>query len=348
MKKNTPQTPVKLSNLELFIPPSKIASRSRILSYLLLLIATLASEANGQDPQFTQFFTNPLYLNPAFAGTYKCPRLAMNYRNEWPALSGTFVTTSVAFDKHIRDLEGGIGILIMSDRAGGGTLNTVSGNLLYSYFKELNRFWALKAGFQVGYIQKKVDWEKLTFGDMIDPRYGFIYETAETASSDTKGNLDISSGILVFSKKLFGGFAVHHLTRPNEGFIDQDKAQLPMKFTVHAGSVILIDGYGEDFKISPNIIYQQQQDFRQLNFGCYLKRGPLYGGLWYRQAEGTSDSFILLTGLQMGVVQMGYSYDVTLSRLSNASGGSHELSMVLLFDCRPTSPKYRPEVCPVW
>ncbi|MEJ6589219.1 MAG: type IX secretion system membrane protein PorP/SprF, partial [Crocinitomicaceae bacterium] len=62
---------------------------------LILLILTLSSTvANAQDPTFTQFFSNPIYLNPALAGSSGCPRFAMNYRNEWPQLTGNYVTYS--------------------------------------------------------------------------------------------------------------------------------------------------------------------------------------------------------------------------------------------------------------
>ena len=343
MKKRSTNCPEKLSN---FISPTKAITRSGIAAIALFLFL-MPFVTVGQDPQFSQFFANPLYLNPANAGLSKCPHMTMNYRNEWPALSGTFVTSSVGYDVHSPNLQGGIGILILSDRAGGGTLNTTSASLLYSYFAAISRKWSVRAGFQAGYIQKKVDWDKLTFGDMIDPRYGFIYKTAETEIVDTKGNLDLSSGILVYSKKYFAGFAVHHLTQPAEGFIEEDKARLPMKFTLHAGALFIIKEHGEDLKVSPNIIFQRQQDFRHLTLGGYLNKGPLYGGLWYRHAEKNSDSFILLTGLQMGIIKMGYSYDITLSKLSSASGGSHELSFSIQFECRPT-PRKPLDDCPIW
>ncbi|MCG8577246.1 MAG: type IX secretion system membrane protein PorP/SprF, partial [Flavobacteriales bacterium] len=46
----------------------------------------------SQDPEFTQFYANPIYLNPAFAGSHGCPRLNLNHRNQWPSISGAFVT----------------------------------------------------------------------------------------------------------------------------------------------------------------------------------------------------------------------------------------------------------------
>ena len=64
--------------------------RRAALGLAICLLGTLSAWA--QDPQFTQFYANPLYLNPAFAGTVRCPRAVLNYRNQWPALTGTFVT----------------------------------------------------------------------------------------------------------------------------------------------------------------------------------------------------------------------------------------------------------------
>ncbi|HXB12127.1 MAG TPA: type IX secretion system membrane protein PorP/SprF, partial [Bacteroidia bacterium] len=72
----------------------------------------------AQDPQFTQFYANPLYLNPAFAGSARCPRICMNFRDEWPAIPGTFVTYSASYDQHVDDLAGGIGLLVTQDQAG--------------------------------------------------------------------------------------------------------------------------------------------------------------------------------------------------------------------------------------
>ena len=58
----------------------------------------------AQDPTFTQFYANPLYLNPAFAGSNKCPRISMNYRNEWPQLTGNYVTYSLAYDSYVKNI----------------------------------------------------------------------------------------------------------------------------------------------------------------------------------------------------------------------------------------------------
>ena len=83
----------------------------------ILTLLSFAPDITAQDPEFTQFYANPLYLNPAFAGTARCPRLVMNYRNQWPSLSGTFVTTSASYDQHVPTIQGGLGLIVLNDRA---------------------------------------------------------------------------------------------------------------------------------------------------------------------------------------------------------------------------------------
>lgn len=314
--------------------------------FTLILIAVLglwAESANAQDPAFTQFYANPLYLNPAFAGTARCPRVCLNYRNQWPAISGTFVTMSASYDQHIRPLAGGIGVLLMNDRAGEGTLNTLNASFIYSYQLNISRSFAIKAGLQATFVQKTLDWSKLTFGDMIDPRYGFVYNTLETQPKLNKSFVDFSAGILGYGERFYFGAAVHHLTQPEQSFFGNN-SRLPMKITGHAGAVIKLtrSRFQTPSTLSPNILYQRQQAFQQLNVGLYFTRGPIVGGLWYRNR----DSFIVLVGFQQNIFKFGYSYDVTISKLTNATAGSHEFSMSLVFPCRPPARRFRTIDCP--
>jgi len=315
----------------------------------IFIVFSAGITAYSQDPHFSQFYANPIYLNPAFAGTAVCPRVILNYRNQWPAIPGDFQTYSVSYDQHVENLSGGLGLLLTSDRAGEGTLvtNMVSG--IYSYRLEVNRYFSIKAGFQVSYFQKKIDWDKLTFGDQIDPRYGFIYYTAEQKPNLTKGSIDYSAGLLGYSENIYGGVAVHHLTQPNQGFFSLSK--LPYKITAHMGGIIDLEQHRrrrkiEDPTISPNILYMMQQDFREINYGLYYSRYPLVSGLWFRQGFNNPDALIALLGFQTTVVKIGYSYDVTISKLTNATGGSHEISFAMQFDCRPKKKRVRPITCP--
>ncbi|MCC7454934.1 MAG: PorP/SprF family type IX secretion system membrane protein, partial [Crocinitomix sp.] len=134
-----------------------------------ILIALCSFHGFSQDPEFTQFYANPIYLNPAMAGTHGCPRLNMNYRNQWANISGAFVTNSVSYDQFVNVLQGGVALMVTNDMAGKNTLNWSTINLAYSYHLQVTRKFTLLFGAQATWNQKFLDWSKLTFGDQIDP-----------------------------------------------------------------------------------------------------------------------------------------------------------------------------------
>jgi type IX secretion system PorP/SprF family membrane protein len=313
------------------------------LFLVVFMVAGIQKKGLAQDPQFTQFYANPLYLNPAFAGSRKCPRLNINYRNQWPNIPGQFITTSASYDQHVDGISGGLGGIVYQDNAGNGTLSTTYIGAMYSYTLPVNREFSLKFGLEAAYMEKKVDWSQLTFGDMIDPRYGFIYETQETPGPPKINNADFSVGVLGYSKVYYFGAAVHHLTEPEETFFNDPQAKLYRKYTIHAGANFVFNERSpEDGSISPNILYKRQGQAQQMNVGMYLKKGPFVGGLWYR----LGDSFIALVGLQTDNFKFGYSYDLTTSALTTEPGGSHEISLAMLFPCRRRPKVFRPLVCP--
>jgi type IX secretion system PorP/SprF family membrane protein len=308
----------------------------------------ITNTASAQDPSFSQFYANPLYLNPAFAGTNDCPRANLNYRDQWPGIGRTYVTTSASWDQHIQAIGGGLGVLVTHDRAGSGNLNTSQFSLIYSYNLKLNNKFAMKTGFEASYRQIDIDWTELTFGDMIDPQYGFIYPTDEDIANYTQSVSypDFSAGLLAYSKDLFFGFAAHHLTQPNQGFISE--SQLPTKITAHIGGNFALSRYRNSVTtISPNFLYQKQQDFQQFNYGIYVNRGPVVGGLWARNSLKNFDSFIVMLGLVQESFKFGYSYDITVSNLKNSNTlGAHELSFTLFMPCRSKSKSFNTISCP--
>lgn len=350
LRQNNYQSTLFLRNLirilaNLGLKSMLIRVKSLIILLGWLLIGTLDNTAQAQDPQFTQFYANPLYLNPAFAGSKRCPRVNLNYRNQWPAIEGQFVTYSASYDQHVDVLSGGLGGYVYQDQAGNGQLNTVNISAIYSYTLEVSQSFSIKAGFQASYFQRSIDWSSLTFGDEIDPRYGFVYETQETPGSDQVNGADFSVGFLGYSDKFYAGFAVHHLSEPGESFFSYEESRLFRKYTLHAGmNIPFNERYPEEGSISPNILYMRQGGAEQLLFGLYGKRGPFVAGLWYRNR----DAFIVLVGLQTEKFKFGYSYDITTSDLGTRPGGSHEVSIGYQFECIQKRPKHRNPPCPVF
>ncbi len=298
-----------------------------------------------QDPTFTQFYANPLYLNPAFAGSHGCARFAMNYRNQWPQLSGNYVTYSASYDQYFKSIAGGFGVLATHDQQGQGTISTSMLGLVYSYHLQLGRKWKMMFGARASWYQKFLDWNKLTFGDMIDPRRGFIYATGDVPRGGSRGFFDASAGWIIFNKNFFAGVSGHHLNMPNESMI-VGESRLPIRLTGHAGAEIVIgkkSKYSNATSIMPNVIYQYQNGFQELSIGTYVKYSVMNFGIWYRNR----DAFIMTAGINTGKFRIGYSYDVTVSKLNNGvSGGSHEVSLGFNLSCKPKSVAFKTISCP--
>lgn len=324
-----------------------LQSRNETMKYIYSFILVFFVSINllGQDLEFTQFYSNPLYLNPAFAGSYKCPRFAMNYRNQWPKLSGNYVSYAAAYDQYFNNISGGIGVVLVND-VQAKTINTTTGSLIYSYHLPLNRKWQMMFGAKATWVQKSLDWSKLTFGDMIDPRKGFIYQTGDVPRAGNRGFFDVGAGLIIFSKTFNFGFAAHHLSEPNESMILGPDDPLPMRFTVHTSANIALgteSKYTNPTSIMPSIIYSYQNGFQQLNIGTYVKYGAMTIGAWFRNR----DAFILTVGVQTKVFKVGYSYDLTVSKLNNAiSGGAHEVSLGFNLACKPQVQKFKTISCP--
>lgn len=327
-----------------------MGKRTIVRQILFAFLFMISFNVVAQDPAFSQFYANRLYLNPAFAGTERCPRVGLSYRNQWPALDQGFVTYSASYDQHVDALAGGLGLMIMSDEAGAGTITAQNINLMYAYQLNITRFFSMTFGAQVSYFEKKVDFSKLTFGDMIDPRQGFIFTTDEVPLNDPARGVDFSAGVLGFSEKYFGGFAFHHLTEPNEALTESGESKLPRKFTLHGGAILPIRGLGgvDKGSISPNFIYQNQAGFNLFNYGFYATRGIVIGGLWFRHSLTNADAIIAMAGVHMERFRFGYSYDVTVSQFTNQSGGAHEISFIMNFNCRVKKTSYRTVNCPTF
>ncbi len=314
-------------------------------AFTTVALCMIGINSNAQDPTFTQFYANPLYLNPALAGSHGCSRFASNYRNEWPKLTGNYTTYSASWDSYFKNISGGIGILATHDQQGQGTINTSMLGLIYSYHLQLGRKWKLQFGARASWYQKYLDWDKLTFGDMIDPRRGFIYSTGDVPRGGSRGFFDASAGLVLFNKYFFAGAAVHHLNRPNESMIVGD-SKMPIRVTGHMGAEIQLgrrSKYSNGTSIMPNVIYQYQNGFMELSVGTYVKYGPLNIGVWYRNR----DAFILTAGINTGKFKLGYSYDVTVSKLNNGvSGGSHEISLGINLNCKQRPTTFKLVSCP--
>lgn len=293
--------------------------------YLFTSLLFFPFASLSQDPHFTQNYLTPLQLNPAFAGSAGLSRFVTTYRNQWPGLQGNYVTYNFSYDQPIHRIKSGIGINLMHDAQGGGILKSTWLGFIYCKNIFLNERIILRPSFQASFFQKTIDWSKATFGDMIDPRYGFIYNTREVPVANGKSGIDFSTGLLINNEKWNAGIGIHHLTQPDEGLLGSSK--LPRKYSIH-GSYVFSKTDSSKFSFAPSVLLKWQGPFQSQIFTANFIHKNLRWGIGYR----TGDAVLLMLGLGSKYFRFSYSYDLTISELSTATGGTHEMTMAILLN----------------
>ncbi len=307
---------------------------------IFALLMCLVQLTKAQDPQFSQYYATPLYLNPAFTGANTFHRLIINYRNQWPgALENGYVTYMASYDYNWDALRSGLGFYAIQDVSGMSALTYRNIGGLYAYDLKLTRKLNLRTGFHISYTQKDIDFSRLLFNDQLERGGGPSFEANKYFNITY---LDYDVGMLLYSENAFIGFAVHHLTEPNESFIGFD-SHLPRKYSLHGSYTFNLNLAGAKKSIMPSFNYKKQGNFDQLDLGVYYNHEPLVLGFWYRGIPTTlfnssnvanNDAFAILLGyaLEDRPLRVGYSYDLTTSGLFQKSGGSHEISIIYEFN----------------
>lgn len=300
----------------------------------------------SQDAHYNTVDQSLIYLNPSYAGSENCLRNQTNYRNQWPALSGTDLTYQTCFDSYIKEINGGIAFRASSEDQNRGALRRVGIELTYAqYFKLPNRI-TIVPSVQGSYVQSTLDKGRLNFGDVIDSRYGITWSNygriAPWGTFDLpEARVDyINAGaalIVNYQKYLQLGASFANVLQPNISHIGTYR--LPIRTTIHARSEYPID---MDSHADVSFVATFQNSYYNIRANL-IAIGP-YGitcGLGY----GESNSYYVLPGMHtlysknakgyLGFstyrVRLLYSYDQNINASSINMAGSHEISLSILF-----------------
>ncbi len=315
----------------------------RILFVFLFPISF--AQVNGQSLNFSQYFNNPLFVNPANTGFNPDMdyRIGGNYRNQWASTSSPYKTMGIWADSKLfanRFENGwmGIGAGVMKDVAGSGSLSSTSANLSLAYHQMLGYKSLLSAGFSAGIVSKRIDFSKLTFDNQWN---GQFFETTipsnEPFAYSQAAYLDLSMGVnyaLFASENAYfnAGISIDHINRPKESFFENSvtDSKIDMRYTFFANASIKVQ---DIWIINPNIYYTSMGTSNEIVLGMNANRDltgdgakQLILGLYYRK----NDAIIPVVGYQINDIKITVNYDASTSSLnnSNAVRGAYELSIV--------------------
>jgi type IX secretion system PorP/SprF family membrane protein len=310
----------------------------KVLKVFLIIVATCFAlqEVAAQDLHFSQFFNNPLLTNPANTGFIPDAdyRLGASYRNQYSNIMAVpYKTMSIfgdaqVFRKKIETGWLGLGGVILQDVAGSGSLTSTKAYASIAYHQELGLSSLLTAGFNVGWANKRINQNKLTFPDQFDGRFfDATLPTSVTLLNNNISYLDLQVGMnyAYFPTQdvyVNAGFSLQHVNQPKETFFEDDaNDQIAVRKIAFLNGIFKVN---ESVIINPNIYYTNQASASELVLGMNASYNltehgekQIIAGLYYRY----QDAIIPMIGLEVNNMRFTFSYDVTTSSLQNFNHG---------------------------
>lgn len=319
----------------------------KILKWILIvcLLPISFTNVNAQQLNFSQYFNNPLFVNPANTGFNPDMdyRIGGNYRNQWASSNIPYKTMGIWADSKLfanRFENGwmGIGGGIMKDVAGLGALSSTSAKLSLAYHQMLGYKSLLSVGFSTGIVSKRIDFSKLTFDNQWNGQFfEATIPTNEPFAYSQAAYFDLSMGVnyaLFASENAYfnAGIAIDHINRPKESFFASSvtDSKLDMRYTFFANASIKVQ---DIWIVNPNIYYSISGSNQEFVLGMNTNRDltgdgakQLILGLYYRK----NDAIIPVVGYQINDLKITVNYDASTSSFNNSNGvrGAYELSIV--------------------
>lgn len=319
----------------------------------LLSIGTIAW--SQQKPQYTQYILNNYILNPALTGIENYTDVKLSHRHQWVGVQDAPITTyftiqgplgkkddrenATSFHKPGQNPRGkyywedyqaakphhGIGLSIINDRT--GPLNSFVATVSYAYHIGLSAQTSLALGFSAGINDLSLDRNKLFFDVPVDPA---VY----TSGDINKIKPDFNAGLWLYSASWFAGISAQQIIPQTIAFVDRQVAQRPGRLVPHlfgqAGYRFLID---EDWNLIPSVMVKYVDPLPvQVDLNAKLQYQDF---LWAGMSVRTYDGFAAMIGMNVSnTFNVGYSYDLTTSKLNTISKGTHEIVIGFLIGNR--------------
>jgi type IX secretion system PorP/SprF family membrane protein len=313
---------------------------------LLVTCLLCGLKPEAQDLHFSQFYNSPLTTNPANTGFLPDAdyRIGVNYRNQWSSLIANPYTTVSAFaDAQLfRDkMENGwigVGGVLLSDKAGSGSLRSDKFYGSVAFHKMLGYSSLLSAGFNLGYVSKRIDPTNLRFPDQFN---GKFFDASIPPSVQFTNiaidyyDMQVGMNYAYFPKEdvyINAGYSIHHVNKPKETFFgdNTEAGKIPVR---HIGFVNGIFKVNTRVILKPNIYFTTQTNALEITAGANANynlsefgESQLIFGLYYRY----NDALMPVIGFETKKTAITFNYDATASSLSkfNNYRGAAELSII--------------------
>ncbi len=300
----------------------------RIFTFLIMLGCFYQLNAQ-QAPQYSMYMLNKYGMNPAYGGFDNSLSITGVFRKQWVGLEGSPLTQQLNAHMPMYIMHGGIGLSLENDILGVTRNSSVA--LSYNYWMPINKKSLVSFGISAGLVQKALDGTKL---EAPDGEYGgntvvhndnHLPIGLETTLAPTA-----SAGVFYQSERLDFGVSIINLLGNTVDFnLESTTTSILQKrhYMVYGGANFEI---GSLFELMPSILVKSDIDQTQVELSALLRyNGNIFGGGSIRgYDEKTLDAVVFIAGVKLNEkTTLAYSYDMTLSDISNVSDGSHEITI---------------------
>jgi len=299
-----------------------------IIAVAFLLTAALA--ASGQtEPNLTQYFQAPSYINPAEAGATDLLRIRGGARMQWLGIDGAprdfMASADVPFRLLGRRYGGGVTMFQESI----GLYKTFSINGQLSARQKIGKGY-LTVGVQFGYLTQSFKGSEVEIPDGDD-----YHDSNDEAipTVDVEGNhFDMAVGVGYTHRWFTVGVACSHLLSPSikmqregqqgSGSTDEQYFEFNFRRNLYFVATSNIPIKNTLFEVLPSMMLRTDLNGFQADITARVRwKKFLTAGLGYRTDDAVS---VMLEGEYKGI-KLGYSYDYSTSAIMRASSGSHEM-----------------------
>lgn len=322
---------------------------------VILLISSLLlfSNIRAQDASFSQYYSNPLNINPALTGHFdEVARAGISYRNQWAAVLVNPYET-IGFEAEMKLKEGNeksgplaAGLSLLRDKAGASGFTITRASLSLSYIQQLGRRQFLGAGIQAGLGQYNMNYSELFWGNQYNPATNEFDATLATGEPNIRNKFSyssVSAGLNYayksadFKRKRNEGFMFNlggsfcQNIIPKNSFYDNAKTHISGRYLVHSDAYIGLSAY--HLGIVPRIFFASHAGLNEivagaaLNYRAQKESAAFNFGLYHR----LNDAFIPYIGLEFSGFTLGFSYDAGTGALSKDVKNTNGLELNLMW-----------------
>jgi len=303
--------------------------------YVALIVLSYTGSYAQQDPILTNYLSNSIAINPAYAGTSEALSINLVERVQWVGMSGGPNTTSFTTSTNLPNPHLGIGLFAYRDALGPTVETGMMGSFAYRILFPKGK---LSFGVQFGFDYLGVDWNKLNPEDPSDP---LINNQVKD-----KAALDAGFGMYYSSNLFFVGVASTHLLE-NKILVSEDPTDGKTSFSKLLRHFYLNGGFA--IPLSDNLLLRPTAMLRyvansplqaDLDVGLLIHE-VLWVGLGYRTENCLN--FMVEVNIAKNL-HIGYSYDAWFNPLMSNNMGSHEIRIGYDLDLFKTGRMVSPRV----